>query len=242
MHACTRLAAIAALLSPNLCAQAEVPFVGCPSIGQQERPAPVGKPKRLPLTAAEAGQLSFYRAGNGMELLGPRGWHCIGIEGSSGISVHLRPQPPYTGRGDLLELRGDGLVAVEILWTSGRASVAEMIFRLFPKEREAALSTLRDFGDTYSVEVYPWDRYTYRNPSLVEFVTHRDSDGLGQWRGLQGKSHAIHGIVSLRSDATLLYVAMRVPPAMDPVRTAILADVIRREERRKAARDALGAR
>src|SRR4051812_38890579 len=71
-----------------------VPFVGCPSDGQAgPQDAPKGADKTTTIDSATAERLAFYKAEFGPGVFGPRGWYCVGLEGSSGSTVYLTPAP-----------------------------------------------------------------------------------------------------------------------------------------------------
>ena len=118
-----------------LYAETTVPFRGCPADGQAgPQEAPVGAPVRVAISATAAVRLAYYNLGPGTGVLAPRGWHCIGLYGSSGVGLVVSAQP-INGDNffskDMAELRGP-LIVLDYLDSSGSGSwhVALMIARV----------------------------------------------------------------------------------------------------------------
>ena len=67
--------------------------MGCESSGQTGLlKAPKGASKEVQIDARTAQELAYYEAANGLGVLAPRGWHCYGGSGSSGVDLLvLRP-------------------------------------------------------------------------------------------------------------------------------------------------------
>src|SRR5437868_14380121 len=71
-----------------------VPFIGCRSDGQAESSdAPNGTSISVRMSVRVAHQLAYYRSAQGVGVLGPRGWYCYGISGSSGDALFVSSQP-----------------------------------------------------------------------------------------------------------------------------------------------------
>jgi hypothetical protein len=74
---------------------ADVPFVGCPTTGQQGAEAP-RTGRRLTVEGKAASGLAIYQGAYGSTVLAPRGWSCLEVIGSSGSTILVNPQPiPY---------------------------------------------------------------------------------------------------------------------------------------------------
>jgi hypothetical protein len=70
----------------------EIPFIGCASDGQMgpvTAPASNRNAPRLP--PASAGELACH-ASAALGVIVPRGWHCFGLYGSSGVRLLVTPQ------------------------------------------------------------------------------------------------------------------------------------------------------
>jgi hypothetical protein len=116
-----------------------IPFVGCPSDGQVgPLSAPTGRPIKTQLPQQVALQLALFQSAQGLSVLGPRDWRCVGIYGSGGESLIVTPQKiPATM---LFSNAGAGTKPAVALGrrdggTSGRDSVARIISRVFPAHR-----------------------------------------------------------------------------------------------------------
>src|SRR5689334_20720696 len=103
-----------------------VPFVGCPSDGQTgpiSAPQPIGTPK---LPARAAAKLAFC-ATDHASVLAPRGWHCIGLYGSSGQTLIVTPdrhQAEEFFASEPVSIHGPAVqMTVSEGGTSGRLSV-----------------------------------------------------------------------------------------------------------------------
>ena len=123
-----------------------IPFVGCPAEGiSSPVAAPTGTALQSNLPASVADKLAHYAA-KGMDVLAPRGWHCIEMCGSGGAFLLVTPEPHSA---DALQsvrpLRGP-VVELSYLngWTSGRFDVARVLARLFPSRRAFVRQVIRE--------------------------------------------------------------------------------------------------
>src|SRR5436853_5444611 len=96
METLTRLAVVLSLAlveSPAGRMQlSEVPFQGRQCDGQVGRaPAPADPDRKVQLPEALAQRLTYYKADGGSGVLGPRGWNCFGLVGSSGSYLLVTP-------------------------------------------------------------------------------------------------------------------------------------------------------
>ena len=152
-----------------------VPFVGCPAEGMSGPvPAPAAPPADVRGPAAHAGRLALYGA-EGLRVLAPRGWHCIGTYGSGGASLLVTPRP-YTAV-TLPSFNGLAGPAVELSLlnneNSGREQVAEVFSRLFPFKRAFIRDAAggRDTPRRYPRGPYPEDSTIRRGRARVDYVT-----------------------------------------------------------------------
>ena len=178
------------------------PFVGCPAEGMSGPvPAPTTLPTNVRVLAPHAGQLELYVA-EGLEVLAPRGWHCIEIYGSGGAFLLVTPRSytantlPETNRlaGPAVEL---SLLSGE---NSGRDQVAEVFSRLFPFKRDF----IRGAADNYDTPPrypqgpYPGDKTFRRSRAEVDYITPPHRDGMGTYESrLQPGSDPIVGTAML---------------------------------------------
>ena len=121
-----------------------VPFVGCASFGQVEAlPAPKGADKTVKIAAKDAAALAYYLSADGIGLLAPRGWYCVGTSGSGGSALYLSPKPidlPMRGVAILVvappHLIGfpPNLILVSTRFPSGLAKLTPTILRNLERE------------------------------------------------------------------------------------------------------------
>lgn len=204
----------------------EVPFVGCPSDGQQGPLEPPGSGKAPSLPRAAADRLAWYK-GNDLGVLAPRGWNCIELYGSSGSALLVTPE-----RHDADGLFGspgfDGpfvIVSVAFGSTSGRFTVASIAGPLFPVAAPFVNDVLNEPDtDTKLVSVAN-DELTRRSDTMVDFVTPPHKDGLGTDGWVRKSALPVYGTAILLpdEDMDLLMVRARLPVAMVALAPIIIA-------------------
>lgn len=218
---------------------ASVPFVGCPSDGQQG-PQPAPRSGTVPaVPAAAAAQLAYYASGD-LGVLAPRGWHCFGLYGSNGSILIVTPEPH--GSRDLLAypsqpLRGP---AVQLTWsdggTSGRFEVARVIALAFPAQMAFARRVAAEgIGDPLPSGPYPTDHMVRLRPNAVGYTTPAGREGLGTASRLAPSGRPIDGLAVLDTtgDWNLIKIDVRLPAAQAGLATPILnAELPRRGGRR----------
>src|SRR5689334_448624 len=156
-----------------------VPFVGCKSDGPSDpREAPKGTSASVPITIKAAQMLAFYRSPEGLSVLAPRGWYCLGIYGSGGDALLVSPQPIDESTifsADRGGFRGPAIdISRRFGGTSGRFDVAKIIARVFPAYKLSAYNFLAGFDWAISSLVwapYPTDGLTYKSNRVVEYKT-----------------------------------------------------------------------
>jgi hypothetical protein len=178
-----------ALSAPLLAHAASVPFVPCASSGQlTTRAAPHGDSRSLPISARAAEALAYYESADGIGALGPRGWYCEGVSGSSGFALFLAPRPIHD-----FSMGGLEGPAIEINHitseNSGKIEIAEIMERVFPAYRAFATSVLKGMDLPIPDGPYPKDILIHKSKTIAEYTTPAQTEGLGNtgsWLGKNG--------------------------------------------------------
>jgi len=225
------LMSAAVLLSPYAALAAQtVPFVGCPSDGQQGPvAAPKGQPKTVDIEPAAARALAWYQARYTEGALAPRGWKCFSLYGSSGAGLAIAPSgkfddvslPPIAGAAVILTDHFGG--------TSGRFDVAKVAARVFADAEKAFVASVIAEGiepkENFPAGPYPSDKLTAKTPTLVEFATPAGKDGLGTVDRLAKGPLPVIGLAKLVGPAEapdLYLLEIRLPAAKADLAAAIL--------------------
>ena len=216
---------------------ARVPFVGCPSDGQLG-PQPAPREGRVPAQPARnAAQLAYY-ASRDLGVLAPRGWHCLGLEGSNGSILIVTPEPHsfddlQNGGG----LRGPAVqLSVSFGATSGRFEVARVIARAFPAYMGFARRVAAEgIGDPLPSGPYPTDHMVRLRPTAVAYTTPADRRGLGTDSRLAPDDRPIDGLVVLdpSGDMNLVKLDVRLAPADAGLANPILNAALPRRSARR---------
>ncbi len=225
------LSALACLECPSAWSAAldrTIPFVGCAAEGMSGPvAAPIGAawPSRLPASAA--GKLAHYAA-EGMDVLAPRGWHCIEMYGSDGAFLLVTPERHSADElQSFRPLRGP-VVELSYLngWTSGRFDVARVLARLFPSRRAFVRQVIREGLEparAFPFGRYPADRLTRHGRSEVEFTTPPGRTGMGTVMDrLDPGRMPVSGMARLAKQDGVTLLDMRLPTGSRPLTTAIL--------------------
>jgi hypothetical protein len=208
-------------------APARVPFVGCPSDGQQG-PQPVPGSGAVPrVRAAAAARLAYY-AMSELGVLAPRGWHCFGLEGSNGSTLIVTPEAH--GVRDLLDqprpLRGSAVqISFSFGGTSGRFEVAKVIARAFPAQMAFARRVAAEgIGDPLPDRPYRTDHMVRLRRMAVGYTTPAGREGLGTDSRLAPGDRPIEGLAILLGshDLDLIKLDVRLPAAQAHLATPIL--------------------
>lgn len=211
--------------------KAEVPFVGCPSDGQAgPQDAPSGNSMVLPITAAAAQQLAYYKARDGIGVLAPRGWHCLNTYGSGGAGLFVSPEPITFANLVSSTWTGFAGPAVDLgevdAGTSGRFVVAHAIARVFPAHKSFVESVIAEGIEpegNFPFGPYPTDKLTYRGSELVEYETPANTNGLGTDFGLTKNARPIKGMaLLLGQELDLTELAVRLPASQDDLTPVII--------------------
>ncbi len=206
-----------------------VPFVGCPSDGQQGPvAAPKGQPKALDIEPAAAKGLAWYQARYGAGALAPRGWKCFSLYGSSGTTLAIAPSgklddssQPIAGPAVVLTDDDGG--------TSGRFDVAKIAARVFADKAKAFVDSVIAEGvepkENFPAGPYPSDKLIYKTPTLVEFSTPAGKDGLGTADRLAKGALPVIGLAKLVGQADgpdLDLLSVRLPASQADLAPAIV--------------------
>jgi hypothetical protein len=219
-----------------------VPFVGCASDGQVgPRSAPHGNLKAVNLSSVIAEQLVFYQQGEDGGVLGPRGWHCVGVYGSNGSIFFLAPRSLEPGL--LLKPHAQPLIgpAIQVTYrdagTSGRFDVAEWVMRFFPHYRADVKHVIDEdpkAAVNYPSGPHPRDKLIFKTKRSIAYLTPARSQGLGTHSRLDSGNLPIRSAVTLDVDPNGLegatMIVARLPPDM-----ADLAPIILRQTERQYA-------
>jgi hypothetical protein len=204
-------------------ATVQIPSIGCPSDGQMgPQPARHDGFKSLPLDPRLASRLAFYEADDETGVLGPRGWHCVLLEGSSGNLLVVTPAPlkPEDLFPDKV-IRGPAIQrSFSLGGTSGRFDVAQAIARYFPARKIFLDSVLAERiwpRASFPRGLYRADRLLFRSPFAVEFETPAHARGLGADSRLIPDGLPIRAVASLvdrdsPDGPNLLELDIRLPP------------------------------
>jgi hypothetical protein len=214
-----------------------IPFVGCKSDGPSDlRESPKGTNTSVPITANEAQMLASYKSPEGLIVLAPRGWYCLGLYSSGGDSLYVGPQPIDEGRIGRSGFAGPIIEFSHTFGTNSRRfDVARIIARVFPAYKSSAYKLLEGFdSETSSLTFgpYPQDALTYKGNRVVEYKTPAQTDGLGTQSWLKKNGSPLEGVAILvgpTPDLSLLSV--RLPPELVGLASAIVHQFERDAER-----------
>ncbi len=209
---------------------APVAFVGCPADGQMGPvPAPKTVHERPLVPATAAGRLAYY-ATEHLGVLAPRGWHCMGLYGSSGSFLFVTPQ--RQAANDLLQQdAGFTGPVVELLQlyggTSGRFEVARIAARLFPIARSFVQQVIDENvepREDFPFGPYPDDSLVRRSATIVEFMTPAGHDGIGTTGRLAKSDLTISGVAMLfAAEMNIVKRSVRLPPELADLAPTVTA-------------------
>lgn len=210
------------------------PFVGCESSGQTETAeAPKGTSRSVPISPEDAKKLAYYKSADGIGVLGPRGWNCEGVSGSSGSALYLSPKPIRHSMAGWEGLEG---AVIEVNYmngdTSGRYDIAQIIARVFPAYRAFAVRAMDGIDLPFPTGPYPKDTLRYKGKTMVEYRTPARTDGLGNFESWIGKNELpIVGAAMLVFDPPpkpggephdAVRLSVRMPPGLMRLTSAIV--------------------
>jgi len=226
------------LLSWTLLAQtSRVPFVGCVTLGQIERlEAPKGVDETVRIDTSAAKRLAYYKGEVSSGILAPRGWHCLGLWGSSGPRLYVLRDPmdeqsfPLSGgiTGPAIEV--DDVTAE----SSGRYEVAQVIARVFPAHWAFAKSIIDglDDGTYYKFGPFQKDRLIVQTDRLVRYRTPANSEGLGTMSLWKANEDPVDGVAMLQGPTPdLLMLRVRLPRNLRDLAPVIIQQLLLRQRR-----------
>ena len=242
--ACVAIAyMLASSASSEDLSNSEVPFVGCPADGQVgPLKPPEGMDISIPIPPAVAQRLAYYQAKKGYGVLAPRGWHCRGWYGASGVFLIVTPQmiqPPYF---PIPKITGPAVyVGTLDAGTSGRIGVAITAARLFSKNTYEFVEKIKGEGiwpaKDFDVKPFPADQLHYLGERQVEFTTPAGQDGLGTSGIMVQSALPIRGLVAIDPDREIhsqrevdvrlpADLADLIPPIIDWGQRCVLNDQV----------------
>lgn len=201
---------------------ANVPYAGCSSDGQLGPQSPPKQSKPTPRAPiAIASRLTYYASINN-GVLGPRGWHCFSLYGSSGTTVLVSPEPidPKRALDTHFKLRGDGIEFGYLLsGTSGRFEVAQVSAAFFPSERDFVAGVAKEEKDIgipfdLSGKAFRNDRILNRTEKSVRLRTPAGKQGWGTRGRMAANRSPIEGLAALVVDGgetDLIELNIRLP-------------------------------
>lgn len=209
----------------------KVPFVGCEADGQQGPvKAPNGKSVHVLISADAASRLAYYKSEEGLGVLAPRGWHCLGVYGSNGYALYVSPERITATEVFSGKWKGFAGPAIELAAqdgdTSGRFTVARVIARVFPDRKpfvERVIAEGIEPADSFPSGPYPADKLTYRSKQMVEYATPANADGLGTDSRLTKSAQPIVGVAILLGETPdLVHLAVRLSPDLSDLASSII--------------------
>jgi hypothetical protein len=225
------ICSFAALASPGNAAT--IPFVGCLASGQQNIPAPFGKPIQLDIPQDIASKLAVY-AGAFQVILAPRGWKCSGGAGSDAISLSIVPAVGSPDANDAsivirADMQGTGTARFDLM-TIGRTYFPNLVGAA---QYETFLHEWKQQGETaIQAPRYPTDRIKYLSQSAFEYETPAGKNGVAQLSTGGNSPFAQYGIISVQGeyfpgvnedDRVMFFLNVDLPPDLADLTPYILA-------------------
>jgi len=180
-----------------------VPFVGCESDGQVgPLDVPKGSDVPVPISAAAARRLAYYKAGEDLGVLAPRGWHCFFVYGSSGTTLLVSPDPmDWTIWREYKDVTGPVVAIHHGYGATGSGvtlAVAPLIARVFPAYAAFVAGVKKTFEfENFPSGPYKTDTLSYKNKSVVEYKTPARTEGLGTSGRIRPGDNSISGVAML---------------------------------------------
>jgi hypothetical protein len=212
---------------------AAVPSLGCRADGQSgPLPAPDVTGRLLRIDSIQARQLAYYKAEYGPGVLAPQGWNCFETYGSSGESLTVTP-PDAGNAPNLANVQPGPMVQLTTRSgdTSGRFTVAQVMARIFPLEKDFVKQVIDEgieSASDFPSGPYPADRLVYRNDRIVEYETPAGATGLGTMMGVPTNNAPVRGVAMLHGPAPDLWLLqIRLPANTRDLATGIIEQVER---------------
>jgi hypothetical protein len=205
------------------------PFVGCASDGQMgPQPPPDDQGEAPPLPPPLARRLAYYKSQD-LDVLAPRGWHCLGLYGATGAALLVTPQAYRPG--DLLKpefrIKGPAVqLSVSYGDTAGRFEAALVAARLFPTKQDYVQAVIGEGvvpAADFKLGPYPADILIRRDDADVEFITPANQAGMGTRGRLARAAGPIKGVAIMTNNNDLVTLAARLPADQDDLLPVMIA-------------------
>ncbi len=188
-------------------------------------PAPKNGVKMVQMDEKTSNDLAYYKTSQGPPgVFAPRGWYCLGTEGSGGAVLYIAPEP--IKKDDLYKggFTGPAVEASRTYGdTSGRYDVAAYIARVFPAHMAFVKMVIGEGGfHDFPSGPYPKDKMTYLGDSIVEYQTPPQTEGLGTRGSVKKNNDPINGGAILQKSENLLVVTMRLPRDANDLTSTII--------------------
>lgn len=195
-----------------------VSFIGCRSDGHAGvMSPPSARSIVLPLSRPIAKRVAYYESSWWLGVLGPLGWHCVGVYGSSETALYVSPDR-IEASNLFSDSHGFTGPSIEIAAHGRRSDVARTIARIFPAHREFVESVITEGtlpAGSFPSGPYANDKLIYKTNEVVEYETPANTDGLGTQSRLKKSSDPIRGVeilVGKMPDLAVTSLAVRLSP------------------------------
>jgi hypothetical protein len=224
-------------VTKSLPPEVAVPFIGCESSGQTEvLAAPKGVTKFVRVAPKDAQALAYYESADGIGLLAPRGWHCVGRSGSGGWVLYLAPEPFSASL--TLDLSGPAIEVDHMTSeNSGKFYIADIMVRVFPTYKVFGTAVLQGMGLPIPPGPYPKDVIIQKRDTIVEYTTPALTEGLGNagtWLRendlpIKGAAIIVGNPPGVFNGPDLVLLSARLSPALSRLIPAIVSQCERDE-------------
>jgi hypothetical protein len=195
--------------------------------------APTSAPVLVSIDAKAAQHLAYYKSARGLGVLGPRGWDCVGMWGSSGDALFVTPTP-MNGPMDRWSGFADPIILVNRSLGengSGWFEIAQAVARIFPAHGAIVTKVREMLGvspSAFPSGPYPKDKLTYKSDRTVEYQTPARADGLGTQSWIKKNDRPIDGVAMLIGKTPdLALLSVRLPSGLTELTPTIVSQVER---------------
>ncbi len=214
-----------------------VPFVGCPSLSQFESfDAPKDERKSVAISRKAGQTLVYYGCALDLGVLAPKGWHCLGVNGSGGSFLWVSSQPIDVRKHFAPDYGGFDGPVIEL---SDRHSdqngdifdKAQIVARAFPAYKDLVRRWMDGFDfppSEYPFGPYPSDHMTYKSKTVVEYRAPARMEGLGTHSSLKRSGNPVEGVSILSGEPPdLILLSVRLPEELRGLTPVIIRQVER---------------
>lgn len=210
-----------------------IPWVGCSSDGQQgpEGPPAAKRFEQVRVDPSLAPRLAYYESSYSVGI-GPRGWHCLALEGSNGdqLIIAQAPLPKNMLSPKRPSIHGPAIDFGSMFGdTSGRFQVAIWVMRYFPSRRAFARAVIAEGlepASDFPAGPIPSDRVLSRTRDrvVVETPPHRKGQGTVGW--LAADDLPVVSVVTFTADPPGgAALSVKLPPEQRDLLPAILGQL-----------------